>query len=151
MNPARSVWSQRSACHDKEDIFITDKPNRLEYAPICSSCPVKDLCLAHAIVHKERGIWGGMTYLERSKLPETVKLSLNLPAVPREKAIAEFLQENQEENLYPLEQLARLELEQKRKQQLSSVRERATAVLGGLDALLLSLQDISSPPELLAG
>lgn len=151
MNPTRSVWSQRSACHDKEEVFLADKPNRLEFAPICASCPVKDLCLAHAIVNKEKGIWGGMTKLERDKLPETFKLRLNLSEVPREKVIAEYLQESPEESQYPLEQLARLESDRVQKRQLSLVKEQAKVVLDGLDDLLLSLQDTSLRTELLAG
>ena len=36
---------------------------------ICSTCPVKDLCLTYALEAKEEsGIWGGMTAKERHEL-----------------------------------------------------------------------------------
>ncbi|GGS91404.1 hypothetical protein GCM10010270_74430 [Streptomyces violaceus] len=36
---------------------------------ICTSCPVRTECLAHALEHRtEHGIWGGMTERERRAL-----------------------------------------------------------------------------------
>jgi WhiB family redox-sensing transcriptional regulator len=42
----------------------TDGPKRT-----CTSCPVRDACLQHALEHNERyGIWGGTTPEERRDL-----------------------------------------------------------------------------------
>lgn len=152
MNPARSVWSQQAACNDKPDIYLADRPNRDDYAPICNRvCPVKDLCLSHAIVNDERGIWGGMTYLQRKKIPAAFKLSLNLALVPRESPISAYLKEDHQghesesqASLAPVSELAL-------KRKASVLREEAKQVYSGLDSFLLALPDTSSLTELLAG
>lgn len=40
-----------------------------EARTICDVCPVKELCLAHALAEKERwGMWGGLTPIERRRI-----------------------------------------------------------------------------------
>jgi hypothetical protein len=152
MNETRSVWSQRSACDDKPEIFLAERPNRLEYAPICAECPVKDLCLAHAIVNDEQGIWGGMTYLQRKKLPATFKLSLRLSEVPRESPISEYLKEDHQVLSADQEQQSKVSnVIPLRRKSVQALQEDAKVVLSGLDSFLLALQDISSQTKLLAG
>lgn len=153
MNPARSVWSQQAACNNKPEIYLADRPNRDDYAPICNKiCPVKDLCLSHAIVNDERGIWGGMTYLQRQKLPEMFKLMLNLSKVPKESPISEYLKEDHPspESQQPLASVSQLSSKQLQKK-ASVLREEAKVVYSGLDSFLHSLPDTSSLTELLAG
>ena len=147
MNEKRSSWSKRAGCLNSADVYSAEKPNRLEYGPICAACPVKDLCLAHAIANKEKGIWGGMTKLQRDKLPTLFMLSLNLQEVPRENVDPEL--EAPKENLYPIEKLAQLEAERRKKKALASAKD-SKELLDSLDAFLLSLPDISSLQELLA-
>ena len=151
MNESRASWSQRSACIDKPEIFLADRPNRDDYAPICNKiCPVKDLCLAHAIKNDERGIWGGMTYLQRKNIPAAFRLTLRLGEVPKESPISEYLKEDHPTpSAVPAqpEVLASVTV----LKPASVLREEAKAVLSGLDSLLLSLQDISSQTKLLAG
>ena len=151
MNEPRSVWSQRSACKNVDtEIYLAERPDRLKYAPICAACPVKDLCLSHAIVNDERGIWGGMTYLQRTKLPATFKLSLGLALVPRESPISAYLKEDHQGHAEEQQVLAPVsELALKRK--ASALREDAKQILSGLDSFLLALPDTSSLTELLAG
>jgi hypothetical protein len=153
MNEPRSVWSQRSACIDKPEIFLADRPNRDDYAPICNKvCPVKDLCLAHAIVNDEQGIWGGMTYLQRKKLPATFKLSLRLSEVPRESPISEYLKEDHQVLSADQEQQSKVSnVIPLRRKSVQALQEDAKVVLSGLDSFLLALQDISSQTKLLAG
>lgn len=151
MNEPRSVWSQRSACIDKPEIFLADRPNRDDYAPICNKvCPVKDLCLAHAIVNDERGIWGGMTYLQRKKIPAAFRLTLRLGEVPKESPISEYLKEDRQSPLAaqePNEVSASVTV----LKPASVLREEAKAVLSGLDSFLLALPDTSLLTKLLAG
>lgn len=149
-NESRSEWSKRSACAKTPAPFLETKPNRDDYAPICQSCPVRDLCLAHALVHDEKGIWAGMTYLQRTKLPVLVKASLNLHLVPRESSVLELLEESKPEPKYPIEVLASLSVKSA-KVSLVSVPVDSTVLSDDLDALLLDLQDVSSQLTLLAG
>ena len=37
--------------------------------PSARRCPVRQMCLEHAIVHREReGVWGGLTERERRRM-----------------------------------------------------------------------------------
>lgn len=59
-----------AACTNKQDIFFdeTKRTTVSQAVKICGSCPVKDLCLQHAIDNRELGIWGGMTTNQRAKM-----------------------------------------------------------------------------------
>ncbi|HVC25407.1 MAG TPA: WhiB family transcriptional regulator [Acidimicrobiales bacterium] len=63
-------WRQRAACRGLDpDIFYPVSDEDAEEAKaICASCPVHQLCLEHALVHRERdGVWGGLTERERRR------------------------------------------------------------------------------------
>jgi len=64
-------WLNKAACRDKPtDLWFPEKGDmaREAYA-ICRRCPVKDECLDHAMrIPKLRGIWGGTTEKERSRM-----------------------------------------------------------------------------------
>lgn len=53
-------WSKRAKCVNEGVLqeHLTKK--------YCTGCPVKGLCNTYAIVHGERGIWGGTNEKERS-------------------------------------------------------------------------------------
>jgi WhiB family redox-sensing transcriptional regulator len=68
-------WAVFAAC--KEEMSLTFFPqNRQEERTaltICSTCPVVDECLDHAIETNERfGVWGGTTERERRKLARRI-------------------------------------------------------------------------------
>lgn len=57
-----SSWSKRSKCR-QEGLYqenITKK--------YCTGCEVMGLCNTYAIVHRERGVWGGTTEAERLRV-----------------------------------------------------------------------------------
>ena len=61
MNP---TWRQRSACRGLDpDVFVPSSDEEAEEAKaVCATCPVRQLCLEHALAHREYdGIWGGFT------------------------------------------------------------------------------------------
>lgn len=73
-------WAKRAACqgHDPED-WMDDRPGRPTAAvrAVCSACPVRPACLAHALAYDEPwGMWGGLTARERA----AHRLGLPLPA-----------------------------------------------------------------------
>lgn len=63
-------WRQRSACRGLDpDIFYPSSDEEAEEAKaVCADCPVKQVCLEHALAHRERdGVWGGLTERERRR------------------------------------------------------------------------------------
>ena len=66
-------WMTESRCSDKEhdpDIWFNNVPMA---RMICSMCPVRDLCLAHAMEREQRGdallgVWGGLSRIQRRRL-----------------------------------------------------------------------------------
>ncbi len=73
-------WTEHAACADRKDIdffpvyegAITKawRENTAAAKAVCSTCPVKDDCLADALTHwGTAGIWGGTTEIEREKMP----------------------------------------------------------------------------------
>ena len=48
-------------CRDEPDLWFADTPDLLEEAKLrCSGCPVRQRCLAGALVREELwGVWGG--------------------------------------------------------------------------------------------
>jgi WhiB family redox-sensing transcriptional regulator len=68
-------WGVFAAC--KAEMSLTFFPqNRQEERTalmICSTCPVVDQCLDHAIETNERfGVWGGTTERQRRKLAKRI-------------------------------------------------------------------------------
>ncbi|RSS84995.1 WhiB family transcriptional regulator, partial [Streptomyces sp. WAC02707] len=66
----RETWSQRAACRtvDPDELFVEGAAQNKAKA-LCTGCPVRTECLAHALDQRiEHGIWGGMTERERRAL-----------------------------------------------------------------------------------
>ena len=43
--------------------------NEMRWRELCPGCPVRDQCLAHAILHRERwGVWGGLSPAARRNI-----------------------------------------------------------------------------------
>jgi WhiB family redox-sensing transcriptional regulator len=65
------TWRKRAACRglDPEVFYPASDEEAEEAKAICGECPVRQLCLEHALAHRERdGIWGGLTERERRRL-----------------------------------------------------------------------------------
>lgn len=59
-------WSEHAACRtaDPDELFVEGAAQNKAKA-ICTGCPVRTECLAHALdLRIEHGIWGGMTERE---------------------------------------------------------------------------------------
>lgn len=66
----QETWSARAACRaaDPDELFV-DGAAQNRAKVICTGCPVRTECLAHALDNRvEHGIWGGMTERERRAL-----------------------------------------------------------------------------------
>lgn len=66
-------WRRRAACRGIDaEVFYPDTDEEAdaeEAKAICGQCPVRELCLEHALAHREReGIWGGTTERERRRI-----------------------------------------------------------------------------------
>lgn len=61
-SPLRKEWSKEAACSGTSNFG-----EREADVEVCHSCPVRMLCRAFSIVHKEYGLWGGMTDKERKE------------------------------------------------------------------------------------
>ncbi|MFD8263132.1 WhiB family transcriptional regulator [Streptomyces griseoluteus] len=67
---SQETWIARAACRsvDPEELFVEGAAQNRAKA-ICTGCPVRTECLAHALDERiEHGIWGGMTERERRAL-----------------------------------------------------------------------------------
>ncbi|MGA9077500.1 MAG: WhiB family transcriptional regulator [Acidimicrobiales bacterium] len=67
----KTTWRQRSACRglDPEVFFPPSDEEAEEAKAVCALCPVRQMCLEHAIVCREReGVWGGLTERERRRM-----------------------------------------------------------------------------------
>lgn len=66
-----ATWRQHAACRGIDpDVFhpVSDEDAE-EAKAICAICPVRQPCLEHALVNREReGVWGGLTDRERRRL-----------------------------------------------------------------------------------
>lgn len=63
-------WEAQAKCRtaDPEALFVEGAAQNRAKA-LCSGCPVRTECLAHALDNRiEHGIWGGMTERERRSL-----------------------------------------------------------------------------------
>ena len=65
-----------AACHATDaELFFTDE---VTAKLICRECPIREACLEWALTHKELGVWGGTTELERWRIkhgPRTRKVT----------------------------------------------------------------------------
>jgi WhiB family redox-sensing transcriptional regulator len=66
-----ATWRQHAACRglDPEVFYPTSEEDAEEARAVCGQCPVRQLCLEHALASRERdGVWGGMTERERRRI-----------------------------------------------------------------------------------
>ena len=64
-------WRKRAACRgvDPEVFYPVTDEEAGAARSICSTCPVREACLEHALAAREReGIWGGATERERRRI-----------------------------------------------------------------------------------
>ena len=55
------------AAQAADDLFFSD--DRVDEAKaMCRRCPVRQVCLGHALRHESFGVWGGTTPSERDKI-----------------------------------------------------------------------------------
>lgn len=65
------VWRDQAACQGLEpEIFYPVTDEEADSAKVvCGVCHVRELCLEHALAHRERdGVWGGATEKERRRI-----------------------------------------------------------------------------------
>ncbi|WP_217142966.1 WhiB family transcriptional regulator [Streptomyces sp. AC627_RSS907] len=70
MSAGEDDWTAWAACRttDPDELFVEGAAQNRAKA-VCSNCPVRTECLAHALDQEiEHGIWGGMTARERRSL-----------------------------------------------------------------------------------
>jgi len=64
-------WSARAACRglDPMIFFPAVEDDAAAAKEVCGACPVRELCLEHALGQREReGVWGGCTERERRRI-----------------------------------------------------------------------------------
>lgn len=69
MNPPS--WRKHAACRglDPDIFYPVSEEGSEEAKAICGGCPVRQACLEHALVSRERdGVWGGATERERRRM-----------------------------------------------------------------------------------
>ncbi|MGW8724727.1 WhiB family transcriptional regulator [Streptomyces sp. NPDC055808] len=64
------AWSERAACGQGDaDALFAEGSRQHDATALCTRCPVRTECLAHALDQRiEFGVWGGMTERERRAL-----------------------------------------------------------------------------------
>lgn len=64
------VWVGRAACRTADpDVLFVEGAAQHAAKAVCTGCPVRTECLAHALDYRiEHGVWGGMTERERRAL-----------------------------------------------------------------------------------
>ncbi|MFF0746349.1 WhiB family transcriptional regulator [Streptomyces sp. NPDC004111] len=63
-------WAARARCRTVDpDVLFVEGAAQNRAKALCTGCPVRADCLAHALDHRiEHGVWGGMTERERRAL-----------------------------------------------------------------------------------
>ena len=66
-------WRAKAACRGLDPSTFFPDPDDDEAADpakaVCAVCPVRELCLEHALGFREReGVWGGATERERRRI-----------------------------------------------------------------------------------
>ncbi len=64
-------WAVFAACTKARNVsfFPQSKAEERAAIAVCSFCPVREDCLDHALVTRERfGVWGGLSEKERRKI-----------------------------------------------------------------------------------
>ncbi|WP_053762639.1 WhiB family transcriptional regulator [Streptomyces sp. AS58] len=70
VNNDQETWGTQAVCRtaDSDELFAVGAAQNRAKA-ICTGCPVRTECLAHALDQRiEHGVWGGMTERERRAL-----------------------------------------------------------------------------------
>ena len=145
MFPTRKEWSQQSNCKTNPEPFMEDRPNVDECRAICDACPVRTLCLAHALVNNERGFWGGYTYRQRQRM-STKDLGIDYREVPTEWIPSDYLRKESAELQFLQEKAQQARVESQRKLSESKWARKVqdtTALSHALSDLLLVLPKIS--------
>ena len=65
------AWRVEAACRGLDPMIFhpSDEDPAFAAKAVCSECPVREACLDHAIVSREKdGVWGGLTAIERRRL-----------------------------------------------------------------------------------
>lgn len=70
------MWVEDAACRDADPrLFFPETPGGGDphqvIADYCRQCPVAAACLESALTHRETGIWGGLTEVQREGLRAT--------------------------------------------------------------------------------
>lgn len=76
-------WQSLAACTGADpDLFFPDRGElALAAKVVCAACPVREQCLAHALIfHEDHGVWGGTTPTERRRLRRPRARHLRLSA-----------------------------------------------------------------------
>ena len=72
----QTEWKQRGSCTGPDgDKWFAEPSTRtsMRAASICHQCPMRELCLAWAIVFGEEfGVWGGLNPIERRPLTRQI-------------------------------------------------------------------------------
>ena len=68
--PERLGWTALAACRGarQADFFPPAEDGAEAARTVCLGCPVRPECLAHALRHRESGIWGGTDERERTRM-----------------------------------------------------------------------------------
>ncbi len=61
---SKAVWSQRGNCYGDLTFDIFKRGSK----KTCTGCPVSSQCRSYALVHREKGMWGGQSEYQRSKV-----------------------------------------------------------------------------------
>ncbi|MBT95419.1 MAG: transcription factor WhiB [Acidimicrobiaceae bacterium] len=70
------------AHRDPQIFFPSDGIGVAKAKNICSSCPVQEACLEHALTHRiDHGVWGGCSERQRRKIRKQRKLDAVLTSV----------------------------------------------------------------------
>lgn len=67
------LWRQSARCRGVDPAIFypvsEDESAADEAKEICYACPVREVCLDHALAHREKeGVWGGLTERERRRI-----------------------------------------------------------------------------------
>ena len=63
-------WMENAVCRQTDpELWFPELGSSGRVAKqICQQCPVLEQCLAYALEHQERGIWGGTSEKQRQQL-----------------------------------------------------------------------------------
>lgn len=61
MHNAKPQWYQEAACIDTDPDIFFDSQRYGDAKKVCAGCPVREVCLEHAIENEPFGVWGGKT------------------------------------------------------------------------------------------